>query len=199
MASSTSREAWEHNTDELIGKLVQTLDSNEKYRENLPGLRDLLQDYLDDEFELSDIEFHRRMLRVFRDAPRDDTYQELLEEMDEEEKSRVEDFVAMGKDPDDSGKGYETKYSLGVREHLKSMMQRDAVVVSSSGPEHIHGLSSNDLRKKDSILHSFVHGLAKFFCLSHENIGEKLLRDEVFVSDLLKCTASNKQCQKNKN
>ncbi|KAJ2903384.1 Oxidoreductase [Zalerion maritima] len=183
MATTQSKAAYEQTTDELLGQIVKTLDGSEKYRQHLPGLRELLQDYLDDEVELYDVEFHRRMLRVFRDAPKDDTYQKMLGDMEGDEKTRVEKFVADDDkaSPEELGKGFEKRFSLGVREHLKAMLEKDAVVVSSSGPVHVAGLSNDELEKKDKILHRFVHGLAGVFSCFGSRVDEAIFKDEVFV------------------
>ena len=54
--------------------------------------------------------------------------------------------------------------SLGVREEAEQLRAAEHVVeVSAAGPIHVAGLSDDELKEKDSLLHKLVHGLAKLF------------------------------------
>lgn len=175
--------AWTLTTDQILQQLSDALGKHPDVAADFPGLKDLLDDYLDDKIDLHRIEFHRRLLRVFRDAPHDDTYQGLLGKLEEPERERVARFVDGGEGVEECGLGFEHTMSLGVREHIREMLGRDAVRIGKEGPVHVAGLSSEELKEKDGVFHQFVHGLASLFkCVHFFAVREMLHPDEVIVS-----------------
>jgi hypothetical protein len=189
--------AWRHTTDHLLREIRDSL-SDSSLVEELPHLKRLMDDYLDEHFEVDCVEFHRRLLRAFRDAPRDQTYQDHLALLDESERDRLERFVADGAPIDECSHDFDMGMSMGVREHLSHMLQLDAVKIGRGGPVHIRGLSDGDLAKLDGVLHRFVKGLWKMlvkgvtniFCNPHtlpQGTGDEVLHtDEIIVSALNK-------------
>src|SRR5690554_6090315 len=90
-----SSNAWTRTSDDLLRQLSDALPPG-PLDYALPGLKALLDDYLDGELDPGGVEFHRRILRTFRDAPHDDTYQVLLAQYDESNRERIERFVDLG-------------------------------------------------------------------------------------------------------
>ena len=156
--------AWHKSVDERIRLITDTLNQDSSLDTKLPGLKPLLDDYLDGTFDspLRRQDFHRGLLQVFRDSAVDNTYQDQLAEFSSEERDRVASFVD-GKPLDECCLGFKFGASLGVREHLSRMMEAEAVQVSSAGPVHVKGLSMGKLMERDGIFHKFVHKLAEIF------------------------------------
>jgi hypothetical protein len=148
--------------DERIKLIHDALTGNDQFDDKLPGLESLLADYLSDDVEVGKEDFHRRLLRVFRDSKEDNTYQDILSQYSPEERARVEDFVN-GKDLDEVSSGFEVKPSIGVREHMESMLKADFLYITADGPVHSKGLSMDDLKKKDGMLHKFVSAIFDMF------------------------------------
>jgi len=73
--------------------------------------------------------------------------------------------------------------SLGAREEMQKLHKALRVDVSKAGPVHVDGLSDDDLKHKDGVLHEFVHGLARLF--HHE--------DDKVVTVCLRRTPSSEQ------
>jgi len=184
--------AWGHTTDYLLGEIRDALDDS-SLADELPELKSLMDDYLDEHFELDRVEFHRRLLRVFRDSPRDQTYQDHLALLDELERERLEHFVADDIPVDECSHGFDMGMSMGAREHLSHMLQVDAVTIGHGGPVHIRGLSDGDLARLDGVLHRFVKGLGSMLVKGATNLlccagklpegtGDKILHtDEIIV------------------
>ncbi|KAI0011317.1 hypothetical protein F4779DRAFT_238289 [Xylariaceae sp. FL0662B] len=180
--ASRTGTSWENDTNDLIRLITKALNENPDVSAHFPGLKSLLDDYLDDNIDVDKFNFHRRMLRVFRESSTDNTYQDLLTEMTDDEKDRVERFVDGDESIDDCCHGFNLNFSLGVREHIKTMLQTDSVTVSAAGPVHVAGLSSDELKKKDSIFHRFINGLWElFYCLHTTTADGQPSKDEVVV------------------
>jgi len=159
---TTEGTAWDSNVDERIRLIANALAANDDVRTKLPGLKGLLDDYLDDHVEVHQQDFHRRLLQVFRDSKVDNTYQDLLGQFSAEEQSRISKFVG-GEDAERVCCGFQLGLSKGVKEHIETMLSAEAVHISSAGPIHVNGLSMGELEEKDGPLHRFVHAIAELF------------------------------------
>jgi hypothetical protein len=178
ISKSTS---WKKDSDALIRLIADRL-ADRGLNDDLPGLKSLLDDYLDDNIEVTKEEFHQRMLRVFRMSSKAMTYQDLLGEMTDDERDRVEKFVADEEPIDKCCDGFDLRFSLDVREHLRTTLDTNLVTISAAGPVLVAGLSNDELKLKDSVLHTFVHGLSALFCCANSVIEDKfLLEDEVII------------------
>lgn len=162
MANQRDTAAWNQDVDSRIKLIDESLDKNESLRAKLPGFKSLLDDYLAPNVDVSNQDFHRRLLQVFRDSAVDNTYQDLLSHFNQDEQARISKFVD-GEGLDDVCHGFDMGPSLGVREHHEVMAKADAVFVSSKGPEHVRGLSMGSLLERDNVFHQFVQKLAEFF------------------------------------
>ena len=133
--------AWDHPVDDRLQTIADKLaqPENEDFQKTqVPGLKGLLDDYIadidrsDDSKQVDYINFHRRLLKVFKDS-KDETYQDLLQKHSEDERRRLDNFVE-GADPNEVCKGFEMGPSLGCREHLEKLVKsQTAVKVSSTG------------------------------------------------------------------
>lgn len=143
-----------HCVDERISIISQGLSKNEALQQRLPGLKALLDDYLDPSQSIgtdSDPEgFQRRLLQVFRDSQADFTYEDWLRKLQLSEQKRVVEFVDGGAVGDVS-KGFTFGPSLGVREHFEMMAKTEG------GPVVVEGL--ND--KKASVFRKLLCGLTE--------------------------------------
>lgn len=160
--------AWEAPVDDRISIIADKLKEVE-FAKEVPGLKDVLDDYLDPKTDTTRVIFHRGLLQTFKKSDTDNTYQDLLAKYSDDEQSRLEEFVD-GKDPANVCKGFAMGPSLGAREEMDALHAAERVEVTAAGPEHVDGLSSDELKEKDSLFHKFVHGLADFFHLhKHED------------------------------
>ncbi|TPX15992.1 uncharacterized protein E0L32_000326 [Thyridium curvatum] len=164
--TSTQGGAWQTPVDDRVKILENALKSDKQLNEKLPGLESLLDDYLHQDGDFSEHDFHRRLLRVFRDSQVDYTYGNLLKGLTPDERNRISSFVD-GTPIADCCLGFDMGPSLGVREHLQCLHDAHAVRVSASGAQKVKGLSMDGLEKDDNIFFRFVHGLAKLFHLDH--------------------------------
>jgi hypothetical protein len=101
----------------VLEGLRKNADSTSK---ELPGLGDLLKEWLAPDVDLDRLNLIRRLLKVFKDSP-DNTYQDLLGRHTADEKSRLERFVD-GESAEKCGKGFEMLPNLGSREELESLL-----------------------------------------------------------------------------
>ncbi|KAK4642338.1 hypothetical protein QC761_0083510 [Podospora bellae-mahoneyi] len=124
---------WDHNVDERIGLIADGLSHNDDIRKKLPGLRTLLNDYLSPDVTVESTDFHKRLLRVFRESEHDFAYQQCLDRLTSDERDRVEKFVADDKSLEDVSDGFDMCVSLGVRDHLQHLTGVPCLQVSSSG------------------------------------------------------------------
>ena len=152
--------AWDARVDDRISIIRDRL-GEVGFAKEVPGLKDVLNDYLDPDINTTKVDFHRGLLKVFKDSETDYTYSTLLNKYSDDEKSRLQRFVD-GEDPSSICKGFIMGPSLGAREEMEIMHGAERVAISAAGPVHIDGLSSDELREKDSHLHKFVHALADF-------------------------------------
>ena len=160
--------AWDARVDDRISIIRDKLGEVD-FAKEVPGLKAVLDDYLDPKIDTTKVDFHRGLLRVFKDSETDYTYSTILNKYSEDEKSRLQRFVD-GDDPSKISKGFLMGPSLGAREEMNIMHEAERVAISAAGPVHVDGLSSDELRKKDSHFHNFVHALAEFFDIhKHED------------------------------
>jgi hypothetical protein len=173
--------AWHLSVDERYALIAKALATNHELREKLPGLKSLLDDYLDRNVDITTEDFYRRVLQTFRDSTADYTYQDQLASFLPEERTKISRFVD-GKSLTDVCHGFcaDMGPSLGVREHLNVMAESDIVHVSSTGPVYVKGLSMGNA-EEDGVFLKFVHDLARLLHLSEHH--EK---DTVTVKSLLR-------------
>ena len=164
--------AWVVPVDDRIKLISERLDHN-TFAADVPGLKNLLDDYLDPKIPVEKVDFHRGLLKVFKQSQADNTYQDLLAQHTEEEQERLERFVE-GESPQIVCDGFCPGPSLGFREEVQKLHSAELVKVSAAGPVHVDGLSGDELEEKDGLFHKLVHGLAELFHVH----GEK---DEVQV------------------
>lgn len=130
-----------HTVDERIRFLADALEKHHILQHKLPGLKTLLDDYLDPGNDIgTDANregFHRRLLRVFRDSKVDSTYEDWLKKFRPDEQKCVADFVD-GRSVSDAGKNFTFGSSLGVREHIELMHQAEG------GPVVVDGLNASE-------------------------------------------------------
>lgn len=173
---------WEHNVDERIELIIKGLRSHHTVQEHLPGLKQLLDDYLDPRQAVGTDDdqqgFHRRLLQVFRDSRADFTYEDWLKKLKEDEQRRVEDFVD-GKNCQDVCKNFKFDRSLGVREELEFMAKTSPVIVnglSNDDDEDEDGDGDGDGAERPSIFRKLSCGFDVLF--------ERSKRDSVVVSQV---------------
>ncbi|KAK4033533.1 putative xylitol oxidase [Parachaetomium inaequale] len=175
---------WDRTTEERLRLIAQGLADNEEIHRKLPGLRTLLNEYVNPAVPVTSADFHRRLLRVFRDSDYDSAYQDNLEKLSPDEKERIEKFVAEDKSLDDVSHDFDMCMSLGVREHLQHLIGVDCAHVSSAGvqvfmapPEggaaqppvetQVEGLSGRShfdwVKDRDTVFHSFLHEMKELF------------------------------------
>ena len=158
--------AWTAPVDDRIGLIAKKL-GEVAFAKDVPGLKDVLDDYLNPDTETTKVDFHRGLLSTFKRSEVDNTYQDLLAKYTQDEQDRLEKFVD-GKPPAETCKGFIMGPSLGAREEMEALHGAEKVDVSAAGPVHVDGLSSGELKKKDSGFHKFVTMLAEFFHLHKE-------------------------------
>jgi hypothetical protein len=129
--------AAEHDDDARIGLLVKALQAKSRFADkHIPGLGALLTDYLDPDVDVNSygsgrIEFNRRLLRVFKDSPSDNTFQDLRERYSDHEKDRLDQFLA-GATPDDCARGFRKGPSLGTRHHIERFREKAEEVLEKA-------------------------------------------------------------------
>lgn len=152
--------AWNHSVDERIKIIAKGLEKHDNLQDKLPGLKELLGDYLDPQNVVgtdADQEcFHRRLLQVFRDSQADFTYDDWLKTLSADEQKRVVDFVD-GQAVDDVCKGFDFGPSIGVREHVDLMLKAEA------GPVFVDGLNTKEDAEHHGHFHKFLRGLVESF------------------------------------
>lgn len=171
---SEQNRVWTHDTDSRIRLIAEGLRDHQDLHDKLPGLKALLKDYLDTNNAIGTDDdqegFHRRLLKVFRDSDADSAYQDWLAKLAPQEQERVSKFVD-GHSLDKAGDGYTPGPSLGVREHLDSMLCAD------SGPVVVEGLNDRkQVEKKESFLWRMFEYVRDVF--THSG------RDSIVVSGL---------------
>ena len=153
---------------EIITNRLNDLDEAFRKR-RFPGLRSLLNDYINPDVEVDDVKFHRGLLQVFKNSE-DTTYERILGQHTKDEQERIEKFVAGG-NLEDVGKHFVMGPSQGCREELAKMHKADSIFhISAAGPTHVKGLSSDDLKEADGgWFHEAIHKLADLFHHDHHD------------------------------
>jgi hypothetical protein len=127
--------AWYHSVDERFGLIKNTLEKDADLASQLPGFHGLLEDYLEDDVEVDNVQFYRRLLKVYRDSP-DQTYEQLLQDLSEQERQELENFVRGG-----DIKNVKTSTPL-LTDHVQNITDSFALRVSPDGavPQFPEGL-----------------------------------------------------------
>lgn len=142
--------AWDHQVDDRVNHIVEKLDQNPEFAEKkAPGLKELLSDFASPDVQVSGVEFHRRLLQVFKDSETDGTYSKTLSQYTPEEQEQIRKF-AEGADPKELGQNFTLGPSLGCREELSKLQQADSIVqitpqsgVEDITPTHTSATASN--------------------------------------------------------
>lgn len=178
--------ASDKSVQERLAIIRDGLDANPSLQEKLPGLKSILDEYLDPDNKFgTDTHrhgFHRRLLQVFRDSEVDDAYGHRLSELRPDEQDRIKRFVA-GSPVEKAGKEFAFGPSLGVREHIEKLV--------TSKPVYVEGLNSKEdvevtglLSRLLSLLPNWLpHGLISSPRRSPKN------PDPVMVSSILHAAA----------
>ena len=181
--------AWDHSVDSRLKTIADVLGQDDKQdfrKTQVPGLKSLLDDYISDIDKSNDqkqvdyVDFHRRLLKVFKDS-KDDTYQSLLQRYTNDESRRLDDFVE-GADPQDVSAGFEMGPSLGCREEIDKLHHAETVVrISAGGIVNIKGLSDGEPPTPGgSWFHQQVHKLKDFFHPHHDEESVLVYKDAAF-------------------
>ncbi|UJO21642.1 uncharacterized protein CLAFUR5_09113 [Fulvia fulva] len=121
--------APEKPMDDRIAIVAKALGKDPDFcKHDVPGLAELLNDYLNPAVEVDRFAFMRRLLRMFRESGSDDTYQKLRDEHTDDEKSRLEKFVD-GSLAEDLCEGFCKGHSLSFRHHAKHFLEGAKEVV----------------------------------------------------------------------
>ena len=156
-------DTFHRSVDERIKLIADALAASVDLDAKLPGLKPLLDDYLAPDVDVPHRDFHRRLLRTFRDSDADSAYQDLLGQYDADEQSRVSRFVD-GEGADACCEGdFEMGPSLGTREHMQCMVESAAVHISAGGPVRVSGLSLGALEERDTLFYRFIQMLRSLF------------------------------------
>ena len=114
--------------DDRIARISEAIKQDKALRENeLPGLAELLDDYLAPDVPVTPEDFMRRLLHVFRFS-KDNTYQTLLQKYSESERQVLDAFVT-GNPADEAGRHLVHGPSIGTREELQRMQDAPKVVL----------------------------------------------------------------------
>ena len=162
MASETL--AWEKPVDERVELIAKSLDNND-FAEKVPGLKSLLDDYL--EAQVDRESFLRRLLAVFKDSQADFAYEDLLKLHTEDERHRIEDFVA-GKSPGEICDGFTMQPSLGVRDEVHQLLKAQVYSISAAGPALLES-AKEGVSKLEALQHKFHDLLHNFADLFHQH------------------------------
>lgn len=91
---------------------------------NVPDLRDLLIEHnANDGMKREDLQRH--LLQVFKNSTTDETYSDVLTRLSQDEKMRVEAFVAEEKSAAELGKDFVVGPSLPLRDELEKLRSAD--------------------------------------------------------------------------
>lgn len=141
-ALSTQPQSWNHPVNDRLNLISEKLDDNPEFRdEGMPGLKKLLDDYTSDQGVAQD-DFHRRLLKVFKRSTTDGTYSQVLGDLTQTERDKVNAFVDQEKTPEELGRDFVLEPSPGCRDELCKLEQAEAAV-------HISSAGSIDLLQSD--------------------------------------------------
>ncbi|KAL6411673.1 oxidoreductase [Ilyonectria robusta] len=140
-ALSSQPQSWDNSVNDRLGLISDKLDENPEFRdESVPGLKELLDDYTSDNVAKDD--FHRRLLEVFKRSTTDETYSQVLGDLTQTERDKVNAFVEQEKTPEELGRDFVLEPSPGCRDELCKLEQAEAAV-------HVSSTGSIDLLKGD--------------------------------------------------
>lgn len=123
--------------DDRIARISEAVKQDKALREKeLPGLAELLDDYLAPDVPVTPEDFMRRLLHVFRESS-DNTYQALPQGYSESEQHILDAFVT-GSSAHKAGRNLIHGLSVGIREELQRM--HDAVKVILHRPHSIEAI-----------------------------------------------------------
>ncbi|KAF2093916.1 hypothetical protein NA57DRAFT_61132 [Rhizodiscina lignyota] len=163
--------SWDLQVDDRISLIANKLGEDTEFsRKEVPGLKPLLDDYINPDVEVDSVDWRRRMLQVFKDSETDNTYQDLLAKHSPDEQQRIERFVA-GEDPAKVSDGFVMGPSMGFREELAKLHEAPSIVhVSRHGATVVKGeLVPTD----DDWFHRCVRKIAAHFGIHMEETGHK--------------------------
>lgn len=110
--------AFIHSEDRFL-QIVEHLRSDvDRNLKQLPGLADLLDDYVNPDVPVSNVDYLQRLMKVFKDSETDGTYSSILSNYTEDERDRINAFVVDGKPIEEVSSGFQMGMSLGAREEL---------------------------------------------------------------------------------
>lgn len=109
-----------HSSDRLRQIAQEIKKEDNDFQIQLPGLRELLKDYVAPNVEVSPVDYTRRLLKVFKDSTTDGTYSDVLGLYDANEKAAIESFVK-GESLHNVGPQFEQGPSPGAREELPTI------------------------------------------------------------------------------
>ncbi|KAF5010614.1 hypothetical protein FDECE_3245 [Fusarium decemcellulare] len=154
--------AWDLSVADRVNYMVKKLDDAPDFRKkNVPGLRDLLAEYASPDVLVDRVEFHRRMLRVFKDSKTDGTYSETLKNYDDDERRQIEEFVVGGK-PETLCHGFSLKPSLGCRDELSRLRDeaRSIFHVTAAGFKNLRDAVEELTHQQSALLQNLVQKLS---------------------------------------
>ncbi|KAG8670961.1 hypothetical protein FPOAC2_04226 [Fusarium poae] len=129
-ATSPLSQAWDNQVVDRVKHIIKVLEDDATFSDDeVPGLKSLLSDFASEaekDEKVSDVEFHRRLLRVFRDSKTDHTYETTLARLTPGERKQIEDFVGKP-DRKDLGPSVVLEPTLSCREELLKEQQPDSL------------------------------------------------------------------------
>jgi hypothetical protein len=125
------------HSEERFKEIITEAKKDEYISQQLPGLANLLNDYVRPDVDVSHEDYVRRFLKVFKDSTTDGTYSQVLGSYHEDESSLIRAFVEDNKSARDCGDEYHLGLSLPAREKLPNLDPRPHGLVKKAF-EHIH-------------------------------------------------------------
>ena len=161
--------AWNTSVNDRIKAIAIGLHHNE-FENEVPGLKNLLYDYLNPLVGVSKADFVRRLLAVFKDSKTDQTFGDLLAKYTEDERERLEEFLD-SESLDYVSEDFVMGPSLEEREEMEYLQNSQLFKVSITGVVHVNGLSESEVDANECNFDKFLHGVASLIGL-HEGKDE---------------------------
>ncbi|KAH0438406.1 oxidoreductase [Colletotrichum camelliae] len=168
--------AWDCTVKDRLQFIVDGLDRSVKFSaEDVPGLKDLLADYVNPDVEVDPVHFIRRLLRVFKESETDGTYSSILHKHTDDEQNLIERFLEGGEsgDPKNLGKQYNMGPSLGCREELEHLCQAACILqigaqgITKLREQHAEHLADSPVAK---VLQSLLADMRAFAQLHQDEL-----------------------------
>jgi hypothetical protein len=104
-ASTTTPESAKTLQDKIqeLGSLVREDGTGLDYEE-LPNLDKLIDDWYDEEVDVTKEDFHRRILEVFRDSKHTEVYEGVMAQFPDDTRGILQSFIDGEKDAEEAGK-----------------------------------------------------------------------------------------------